>query len=103
MIFTHYLSFFSSVASCVFFDPDLSHLRDTCVILCSDPVSRRQVTGQVDGKKALLAMIALDEIRGRLAEAPGLVRRRDDMGLSENRVLGIVYQKPFTIVYHFCH
>eukprot|EP00913_Durusdinium_trenchii_P010987 g10312.t1 len=27
-----------------------------------------QVTGQVDGKKALLAMIALDEIRGRLAE-----------------------------------
>ena len=28
-----------------------------------------QVTGQVDGKKALLAMIALDEIRGRLAEA----------------------------------
>jgi len=30
---------------------------------------RVQVTGQVDGKKALLAMIALDEIRGRLAEA----------------------------------
>ena len=28
-----------------------------------------QVTGKVDGKKALLAMIALDEIRGRLAEA----------------------------------
>jgi len=27
-----------------------------------------QVTGNVDGKKALLAMIALDEIRGRLAE-----------------------------------
>lgn len=27
-----------------------------------------QVTGKVDGKKALLAMIALDEIRGRLAE-----------------------------------
>jgi len=27
-----------------------------------------QVTGTVDGKKALLAMIALDEIRGRLAE-----------------------------------
>lgn len=29
------------------------------------------MTGQVDGKKALLAMIALDEIRGRLAEARG--------------------------------
>jgi len=27
-----------------------------------------QVTGQIDGKQALLAMIALDEIRGRLAE-----------------------------------
>merc|ERR1712217_751112 len=27
-----------------------------------------QVTGKVDGKKALLAMICLDEIRGRLAE-----------------------------------
>lgn len=32
-----------------------------------------QVTGQVDGKKALLAMIALDEIRGRLAEARAAV------------------------------
>merc|ERR1712048_498840 len=31
-------------------------------------VAAAQVTGKVDGKKALLAMICLDEIRGRLAE-----------------------------------
>merc|ERR1712070_152957 len=31
-------------------------------------VAAAQVTGNVDGKKALLAMIAIDEIRGRLAE-----------------------------------
>jgi len=31
-------------------------------------IAAAQVTGNVDGKKALLAMIALDEIRGRLAE-----------------------------------
>lgn len=31
-------------------------------------VAAAQVTGNVDGKKALLAMICLDEIRGRLAE-----------------------------------
>merc|ERR1719218_419744 len=31
-------------------------------------IAAAQVTGNVDGKKALLAMIAIDEIRGRLAE-----------------------------------
>lgn len=31
-------------------------------------VAAAQVTGNVDGKKALLAMVAIDEIRGRLAE-----------------------------------
>merc|ERR1719413_51925 len=31
-------------------------------------VAAAQVTGDIDGKKALLAMICLDEIRGRLAE-----------------------------------
>ena len=84
------------------------------------PVSRpSQVTGQVDGKKALLAMIALDEIRGRLAEVPSNSARLGrwvSHGFSVYRmtwlclkigywVLGTTktYQSPFTIVYHSCY
>ena len=62
LIFTHIYLFINLP---VVFWSDLSPLLNL-------PVKSRpsQVTGQVDGKKALLAMIALDEIRGRLAEAP---------------------------------
>ena len=60
-----------------------------------------QVTGKVDGKKALLAMIALDEIRGRLAEVFSLKSASEGHCHADLCGFMLIYHHSIAILYSY--